>query len=79
MRLRLYLVELPHAAPNEVPGCQTLGALGTSLPLLLEQFGLDGSRNLLGNLILKRQDVTNIAVIPLRPDGPSCLGLGELG
>ena len=67
MRGRFDLVELPHAAPNEVPSGQTLRALCTPLPLFPEKLGLDGSRNLVGDLILEREDVADIAVISFGP------------
>ena len=73
------LVELPHAPPDEIPGGQAPGALGPALPLLPEEFGLDGSRDLLCYLILEHQDIADVAVIALSPDGAAGLRLGELG
>jgi hypothetical protein len=72
-------VELPHTPADEVPSGEALRALRATLPLLLKEFGFDGSRDLLSDLVLERKDIANSAVVSFGPYSAAGLSLSELG
>src|SRR5829696_8254151 len=77
--LRPNFVKFPHASTHEVPSRGILVSLtGGSLAFGLQQLRLNGSCNLVCDLVLQRENIAKVAFVSLSPERSACRGVNEL-
>src|SRR5215472_9860854 len=80
MRLACNLAERRQSADYALPCIEALGRLTLAADILGRvKLGLDRRHDPLGNLVLHREDVAEVAVVAFGPDVIARLGLDQLG